>query len=104
MKTELKSKWIEALRGGQYQQGRWTLRPQDHTYCCLGVLCDLINPAGWRHDEFDKHAHEVSFAGDGPIASIGLERRDVRAVVEMNDTGKSFDEIADYIEANVAAD
>lgn len=41
MDTRIKYEWIEALRSGEYKQGRGTLRSYDNQYCCLGVLCDI---------------------------------------------------------------
>ena len=35
-------KWIEALRSGKYQQGRFMLHSANHRFCCLGVACDLF--------------------------------------------------------------
>jgi hypothetical protein len=44
-----KKKWIEALRGegefkGKYKQTTRYLRRENNTYCCLGVICDLVAP------------------------------------------------------------
>jgi hypothetical protein len=51
MNPEIKSKWLAALRSGQYEQARGGLQRIlyrdnetghiDCGYCCLGVLCDL---------------------------------------------------------------
>ena len=41
MNNELRNLWVEALRSGKYKQGKGRLRDGD-TYCCLGVLCDLV--------------------------------------------------------------
>ena len=44
MKTEIKQKWVDALRSGHYEKGRWFLTRLNgarETFCCLGVLCDL---------------------------------------------------------------
>lgn len=41
MNKEIKKQWIEALRSGKYKQGREYLCV-DETYCCLGVLCDIL--------------------------------------------------------------
>jgi len=43
MKQEIKAKWLQALRSGEYRQGRYTLRTSNNSFCCLGVLCDLYN-------------------------------------------------------------
>jgi hypothetical protein len=40
MNPEVKQKWIDALRSGEYEQGSEKLRSVSG-YCCLGVLCDL---------------------------------------------------------------
>jgi hypothetical protein len=46
MNKKIAKKWVEALRSGEYRQGREALcriDPLDGTesYCCLGVLTDL---------------------------------------------------------------
>jgi hypothetical protein len=40
MNPEVKQKWIDALRSGEYEQGSEKLRSVSG-YCCLGVLCDI---------------------------------------------------------------
>lgn len=42
MNLEVKSKWVQALRSGEYKQGTHVLK-HDNAYCCLGVLCDLYS-------------------------------------------------------------
>jgi len=39
------SKWIAALRSGEYAQAHHRLR-RDDRYCCLGVACDLFHQSG----------------------------------------------------------
>ncbi len=41
MKAEIKKRWIDALKSGEYKQGRGRLK-DGGSYCCLGVLCDLF--------------------------------------------------------------
>lgn len=49
MNPEIKALWIEALRSGEYKQGRGCLKA-DYSgkaqYCCLGVLTELAVKAG----------------------------------------------------------
>ena len=45
MKPEIKKQWVQALRSGEYKQGRGQLK-QGATFCCLGVLCDLAVQSG----------------------------------------------------------
>jgi len=55
MNSEIKEKWVTALRSGKYQQGTDFLRANDQ-YCCLGVLCDLYAK---EHDTVWKEVGEV---------------------------------------------
>ena len=41
MDPEIKAKWLEALRSGEFKQGQNVLRTAEDGYCCLGVLCEL---------------------------------------------------------------
>lgn len=44
MNPEIKQKWLEALKSGQYQKGKSWLKQNVMgviQYCCLGVLCEL---------------------------------------------------------------
>lgn len=45
MNSEVKAKWLEALRSGEYEQGEGYLDVLEadgtRKFCCLGVLCDL---------------------------------------------------------------
>ena len=50
MNPIIKQKWIEALRSGEYSQGKFRLY-DGQRYCCLGVLCDLYlkeNNQEWK--------------------------------------------------------
>jgi hypothetical protein len=40
MDAEIKSRWITALRSGDYEQTHRRLADRDG-YCCLGVLCEI---------------------------------------------------------------
>lgn len=40
MDATIKAEWIQALRSGDYKQGRNKLQ-WDGNFCCLGVLCEL---------------------------------------------------------------
>lgn len=44
MNTEIKSKWVKALKSKKYKQGKGALKSYlngKELHCCLGVLCDL---------------------------------------------------------------
>ena len=93
LEPELKAAWLKALREGKYQQARQRLRC-GNGFCCLGVLCDLLYPAAWDQDElvlvgvrYDKFA---------PVALLPKQLQ--RALAKMNDSGMSFEQIADWLE------
>lgn len=42
MNQEIKKLWVNALRSGNYRQGKYMLHNiSENAYCCLGVLCDI---------------------------------------------------------------
>lgn len=107
MNTEVKEKWVAALRSGEYWQGKGALRDQADAFCCLGVLVDVVCPTDWE----PKPGYECDRAYidpvDGPMVSVlgaavmwraGIVGRAMSLLAEMNDTGSTFDAIADYIE------
>lgn len=49
MTEELKAQWIAALRSGEYNQTRSALK-NNEGFCCLGVLCDVIDNTRWADD------------------------------------------------------
>ena len=51
MNTEIKQKWVNALRSGEYEQGSEKLY-SGRGYCCLGVLCDLYSKENGLKWEF----------------------------------------------------
>ena len=107
MNPQVKEKWLNALRSGEYQQTQTALRKEDG-FCCLGVLCDLYGKehnvewklvdAGIYYEFQDKKAilplSVIEWAGvedDNPeICETPLSR--------LNDNGSTFNEIADFIE------
>ena len=119
----LKRKWLAALRGRKYKQGKGTLFDEgDNTFCCLGVLgsvCGLSNLAmkekafledGLEYDigiEIPKVIQQT-FAvfndGTGNDAETEVDIRDYlkskKSMVRMSPKRKSFGEIANWIEKN----
>jgi hypothetical protein len=123
MKTEA---WLDALRSGDYKQVQRKLTDGKGGYCCLGVLCEakglpkkvIEGPEGDLasiYYVFDRENNSLS-AGIIPHReqSTILEDLDLSKLVHtkegcdelssflitMNDDGKTFDEIADFIEAH----
>lgn len=106
MDADVKTKWIEALRSGKYQQCRLSLHDTlNDQYCCLGVLCDITNIP---HEDKHNRRHYI-FEQGGPANSglipngfCNLNRVYISILVDLNDAfKKSFDEIATWIEWNL---
>lgn len=89
MKPELKTKWIDELRSGKHAQCRQVLARGDER-CALGVLVHEVLGQARPHDWRDR-LERLYDLRDEQIFVIG----------DMNDSGQSFAEIADYIEANL---
>lgn len=93
MDAKLKAKWVEALRGGNFRQAREQLCIDSRTLCCIGVGAVVADP------EFkpnrDNYTREASII-------LGITDEQQEKLVSLNDEdGYSFEEIADYIEANL---
>lgn len=121
MKTEIKKLWVKALRSGEYEQGKGALvqagNKRDY-FCCLGVLTDLYIERhvcdGW-HEQKQIDGSRFLFGGEGYFIPARVRRwagiadrnplvraKDgLRSLTSCNDTGKSFDEIADAIEKSL---
>lgn len=113
MNTEIKKKWLEALRSGKYEQGKKHLRSNGtDQFCCLGVLCDLhqkeTGELDWREPNqffpYIVYGNDGSTAYPPDVVDIWSEfyfASGMTIVSGMNDSGKSFSEIADWIEENL---
>lgn len=104
MKKSIKKKWVAALRSGKYKQGKRALvagRGKASTYCCLGVLCDILpKPAkkGVRH--WGENGGRY-FLSRKALALVDLDPIQAGGLAAMNDSGDSFGQIADYIECHL---
>jgi hypothetical protein len=107
MNAEIKQKWLAALRSGQYEQGRCALRTDEggqRRYCCLGVLCDLIDPTKWLIGAPGSpvaYQHDTSTGLPSPeVAELaGLSSAQLRELAHMNDAARAnFRQIANWIE------
>ena len=110
MDAKLKRKWVRALRGGQYVQGTGLLVSNEGTqFCCIGVLAD-VQGCVWQESDGENLVpilprSRKPLCADGTDhlnpRRAGLSRPRQARLIEMNDAGKSFAEIADYIEQNL---
>ena len=112
MNQQVKQKWLSALRSGDYQQTRQYLHKEDG-FCCLGVLCDLYGKehnVEWKlmnNNHFYVFQDETACPPLSVVEWAGIEgsnpyicSRSV-TLAELNDTGSTFNEIADIIEEHL---
>ena len=93
MNPEIKARWVAALRSGKYKQTKGFLRC-DESFCCLGVLCDVVEPEYWNGEDYAIDPH---LPAERLTDGVGIDYVDV--LTHMNDhEGETFRAIADYIE------
>ena len=128
MNPDIKTAWLEALRSGDFKQGKSALyNTETDTYCCLGVLCELAAREGIvtkRPSESGDNVRYVGADGRGSMsylpewvanwAGIGGSFAHNPMVVDPDnedettflaalndDKNKTFEEIANVIEASL---
>lgn len=112
MNKEIKGKWLAALRGGEYEQGRGYLRRGDNTFCCLGVLADIAAKEGvcpaptLKADSLIPHYTYDGFSGDLTYhletwSGIPYGNTQTKLMTMNDEDGASFSWIADWIEENL---
>lgn len=76
----------------------------DTQYCCLGVLCDIINKGGWSEKNGSYFFENGAFSGAFDL--LVAQKYNIEDVyekqddlIDMNDSkGKTFTEISKFIE------
>lgn len=128
MNKAIKKQWVDALRSGDYSQGKHCLQDENNNFCCLGVLTDLYIKSH-RHSLIE-WSKDISYENDIPNYPALLpvdgksptsEPRQFEAerlpdivaewsgfnpafeynnmdLEDINDDGVTFDEIANIIE------
>ena len=106
---------VEALRSGDYKQGRGLLRTKEDKFCCLGIACDLIDYFQWQdfgsgyyYTPKEKGALNSTSLNEQVRAYYGFrghlgKSKDIinfNGLSKLNDFGYTFEQIADIIEAH----
>lgn len=103
MNPKVKKKRVKALRSGEYCQTAGQL-VDEYGYCCLGVLAEECGePELWKYSNYDKEWVYSGSVSDlrKSKSEFNLSAKDRNKLMDMNDSGKSFEEIADWIEENL---
>lgn len=106
MNKRIKKLWIEALRSGEYRQAQYALCKADgeeKSYCCLGVLEDVVRRAqGVKNPRIEQIKRTVLTFATMRAAGLNDPNPDLGSTEEsaasLNDMGRSFNYIADRIE------
>ena len=108
MDKKLKTKWLEALRSGEYEQGIEDLKfvgTAGTLYCCLGVLCEITNKKSSHPYYLDRALlKEFKLEDDAQICLAAMNDGGQllsSSGVEYTFTVKSFKQIANWIEAHL---
>lgn len=112
MDKALKSKWLSALRGAEYQQAHGSLRQSGPSFCCLGVLLEVAKRGAWDDEERQCYRIDDDTLLEGDLGSyrreLGVTLEHETHLVNMNDGAadfldnpQPFSVIADYIEKNL---
>ncbi|MEB3367383.1 hypothetical protein [Saccharopolyspora mangrovi] len=119
MDEGIKNHWIEALESGRYRPGTGALRETradgGDSFCCLGVLADLIKPEAWRGKCDDqlgsslwRHGETDTFSGLGLLRqdigeSVGLDLVQQKRLAELNDAADppSYEAVVSYIKEHL---
>ncbi len=124
MNQQIKQLWMTALQSGKYEKGTRYLRNTLDEFCCLGILCDIFKEetgkGEWHKNgtlyEFKIGSESVytmlpfsvsDWAGikdtsgelKTPLVSKLSVQAEDEALWELNDTGYTFNEIANVIRA-----
>lgn len=121
MKPQIKQKWLDALRSGEYEQCESNLH-KNGGFCCLGVLTDLYiqehSDCSWKeYESNDKQLYysfvgikiEYSYLPDEVVEWADLSSENPRVVSDrvwthlsdLNDCGFNFEKIANLIEGQL---
>ena len=107
MKKDVRERWLATLRSGKYKQGTGYLRQDIDAvacHCCLGVLAEEELGEQWVRREDDRYVYHLGKTGSIGLLtekagnSLQLEYDSMHALSMANDSGLSFEEIADAIE------
>ena len=120
MLRRIRDEWCQKLRSGDYKQTQEALHRaynNEHSYCCLGVFCDVMGEK-WSVAEQEENEilYAIRYKEDikNPYTTVlttdlnriingtdNLDKQYVSHLIHMNDNGSTFEEIADWIEANI---
>lgn len=125
MNPQIKEKWVNALRSGNYEQNHDGRLRNENGYCCLGVLCDLYakendkewgnydagSGEGYNFEDYNDFPPQsvIEWAGlsnENPAVEVVYDEEDEpfsdnEPLASLNDNGMSFNDIANLISSQL---
>ena len=120
MNKEIAKLWVAALRSGKYKQGRGylhSIKDDNETFCCLGVLCDLYQQDRRKKKKKGLFVNKtkptrIEYGHMGGVLPLEVQdwasidssvgHAGAQSLARLNDhLGYDFKRIAKFIEANV---
>ena len=106
MTPELKTRWLDALKSGEYEHGTGALMfeddpygPYGSRYCGLGVLLDI---EGCLNVDGDNDLyHSEGMPTEKFLNQVGLDSAYAEKLANVNDDANDFDDIIQMIEQEV---
>jgi hypothetical protein len=95
MDAKLKADWVAALRSGTYRQAVGCF-DNGGAHCALGLLCVVAGEPATSNG---------GISGNWGFVRKALDDMTMKTIYRLNDSGgRSFAQIADFIEANIPAE
>lgn len=111
MDPDAKSRWLVALRSGNYNQRKGVLRDTEDNFCCFGVLCETEGAKisgimdGSRFSYYEYKFEDGIGSGQIPLTlrnKLKIDFNTALKLIALNDEyGYDFNQIADWIEENL---
>lgn len=105
-KTVFFKEWVAALRSGKYKQGTLWLCNANDEYCCLGIAAKILGAKKFKMGAASHYYFSDEEAISAQIITTifpgVISEKYEQTLAAMNDSMEcSFDQIADYIEAEI---
>lgn len=102
--------WIAALASGDYNQTTGKLRSNiSGGYCCLGVICQVNDPDGWKGfaggygHEMGSEVARNGYLSDKVARTYNLTKAGQKKLARLNDGGSRFVDIALFLSEQLGA-
>jgi len=104
LNPKVKKKWLAALKSGKYRKAKGHLKHHGR-HCCLGVLCDLFDPAGWEDHDYGGSTKLYAGRDTTPPEEViewsGLTELALTRLMNANDETTGWGKVIQLIEEDL---